>query len=359
MPSTVFFSWQADTPTREGRNFVERALGRAVGRIGGDTTVEEAIRELTVDRDTKGVSGSPPIVETIFRKIDNAALFVPDLTFVGKRADGRLTPNPNVLIEYGWALKSLGHGRIVPVMNTAFGQPSAETMPFNLHHLRYPILYHCPADADEEKRKRTRESLARQLEEALRAVLTSEDLVNSSLDAQPRCHIEFDRCDTGCVHPDMLGDGTIGLSIRVLLVCDTTTPIVHCQGHLNGVYRRKTEQDKWEPTQIDERLSLSWGTIGFTPITLYPGLKQYLDVATINDRSEIWPYVQNLPTRSQTVFASNDYYRLDLVVTGDNRAKCALSLQVKRTSDWDKPEIRVLPVEGSPASPGLNADPAL
>jgi hypothetical protein len=69
------------------------------GRIGEDTTVEEAIRQLTVDRDTKGVPGSPPIVDTIFRKIDGTAIFVPDLTFVGKRADGRPTPNPNVLIE--------------------------------------------------------------------------------------------------------------------------------------------------------------------------------------------------------------------------------------------------------------------
>src|SRR5262249_17909599 len=86
------------------------------------------------------------------------------------------------LIEYGWALKSLGHGRIVPVMNTAFGQPSAETMPFNLHHLRHPILYDCPADADEETRKRDRDKLAGHLEDALRTVVTSEGLVDGSLD---------------------------------------------------------------------------------------------------------------------------------------------------------------------------------
>lgn len=98
MPNTVFFSWQADTPTREGRNFIERALECAVARISADTTVEEAQRELEVDRDTKGVPGSPPIVETIFGKIDGAAVFLPDLTFIGKRPDGRPTPNPNVLI---------------------------------------------------------------------------------------------------------------------------------------------------------------------------------------------------------------------------------------------------------------------
>jgi hypothetical protein len=55
-------------------------------------------------------------------------------------------------------------------------------MPFNLHHLRHPILYHCPVDASDEKRKQTRAMLASQLEDALRAVLTREDLTNSSFD---------------------------------------------------------------------------------------------------------------------------------------------------------------------------------
>jgi hypothetical protein len=175
MANTVFFSWQADRPTREGRNLVERALERAVGTIGDDTTIEEAVREVEVDRDTKGVPGSPPIVETIFRKIDRAAVFVPDLTFVGTRPDGRPTPNPNVLIEYGWALKSLGHGQIVPVMNTAFGEPTSDAMPFDMRHLRNPVQYNCPADASDETRKLVRDALANALESYIRDVLLSHE----------------------------------------------------------------------------------------------------------------------------------------------------------------------------------------
>jgi hypothetical protein len=173
MPTTIFFSWQADTETKVGRNFIERALKRAAVRIGGDANVEEAVRNLSVDRDTQNVPGSPPIVDTIFRKIDGAAVFVPDLTFVGDRVDRRRTPNPNVLIEYGWALKSLGHGRVVPVMNTAFGKPTPEAMPFNLRHLRNPILYQCSVDAGDDSRSHARDELARELERAIRAVLAS------------------------------------------------------------------------------------------------------------------------------------------------------------------------------------------
>jgi hypothetical protein len=185
MPNTVFFSWQADTETKVGRNLIERALERAASRIGDDTNVEEAIRDLSVDRDTKDVPGSPPIVDTIFQKIDRAAVFVPDLTFVGHRLDGRPTPNPNVLIEYGWALKSLGHGCIVPVMNSAFGDPTQDAMPFNLRHLRNPIVYHCPPGADDEMRKEAREGLAREMERALRAVVGSKGTRSLATDPGP------------------------------------------------------------------------------------------------------------------------------------------------------------------------------
>jgi hypothetical protein len=135
--------------------------------------------------DTKGVPGSPPIVETIFRKIDNAAVFVPDLTFVGTRPDGRPTPNPNVLIEYGWALKSLTHARIVPVINTAFGEPTAESMPFDMRHLRNPITYHCSDDLSDAERRQSREKLTKDLEHAVRVVFESDEL-KSSLPQPPR-----------------------------------------------------------------------------------------------------------------------------------------------------------------------------
>jgi hypothetical protein len=106
MTETVFFSWQADTPTRVGRNFINEALEDVCRSIASDTSVDEALRDMTVDSDTQNVAGQPPIVDTIFKKIDLSRLFVGDMTFVGPRIAGRPTPNPNVLIEYGWALKS-------------------------------------------------------------------------------------------------------------------------------------------------------------------------------------------------------------------------------------------------------------
>jgi hypothetical protein len=172
MKSNVFFSWQSDRQGREGRSLIEKALQRAVARISRDISVEEAVRDLEVDRDTKGEPGSPPIFETILAKIDRSAVFVPDLTFVGTRASGQPTPNPNVLIEYGYALKCLTHSQIVGVMNTAHGRP--EDLPFDLRHHRHPITYELPDGASDEERRAARERLAGDLETAVRNVLTSE-----------------------------------------------------------------------------------------------------------------------------------------------------------------------------------------
>jgi hypothetical protein len=116
------------------RNFIEDALEKAIKKLHETLTVEEALRDekLALDKDTKGVPGTPPIVDTIFEKISKCGIFPPDITFVGKTEAGWLIPNPNVLIEYGWALREVGHSRLIPVMNTFYGEPSAETLPFTL-----------------------------------------------------------------------------------------------------------------------------------------------------------------------------------------------------------------------------------
>ncbi len=105
---TVFYSWQSDTPSSVNRTFIEKALREALTRLHSDATLENALRDATVelDKDTKDVAGSPPIAETILRKVEECAVFVADLTFVGQTKEQltdsndkpRQFPNSNVLI---------------------------------------------------------------------------------------------------------------------------------------------------------------------------------------------------------------------------------------------------------------------
>ncbi len=111
-----------------------------------------------MDSDTQGIAGHPPIVDTIFKKINGARVFVADMTLVATRPDGGASPNPNVLIEYRWALKSLTHQQIVCVMNTADGEPSGEALPFDLRHMRWPLCYELAETATSEARAEQKRS---------------------------------------------------------------------------------------------------------------------------------------------------------------------------------------------------------
>jgi hypothetical protein len=59
------------------------------------------------------------------------------VTFVGKGEKGRSIPNPNILIELGYAVAKKGWERIICVMNQQYGGPSK--LPFDLQHRRWPI----------------------------------------------------------------------------------------------------------------------------------------------------------------------------------------------------------------------------
>ena len=182
MYRTIFYSWQNDTPNKTNRNFIEDCLEKAIREIKIDLAVDEPERndsDIKLEKDTKGVSGSPPIADTIFKKIDQCEIFVPDLTFVGVRSDGkRKMPNTNVIVEYGYAVNALGHERIIAVMNTAYGPPrDAEghsLMPFHMQHLRDPITYKLNEDDEPDVRTDVKNRLISILKSALNDALRSQ-----------------------------------------------------------------------------------------------------------------------------------------------------------------------------------------
>lgn len=182
MSNTIFYSWQSDSPSNTNRNFIEDALKKAIEAVNKELTVQTPNREdsLSLDKDTQGLPGTPPIVDSIFEKISRSGAFIADLTIVAKTEKGRHIPNPNVLIEYGWALCVLKHARMIPVMNTAFGSDAAEDLPFDMRHLRKPISYNLPVDADGSLRQKAKQSLTADLTAALRVMADHGHFVESA-----------------------------------------------------------------------------------------------------------------------------------------------------------------------------------
>ncbi len=110
LPLTLFYSWQMDRPTHVCRDFIRKALDEAAAIL--DASGEIA---LTIDSDTQGEPGTPPITDTILKKIRLCDIFLADMTFVAQAGE-KLIPNPNVMGEYGYALHAKGTPRILLVM---------------------------------------------------------------------------------------------------------------------------------------------------------------------------------------------------------------------------------------------------
>jgi hypothetical protein len=165
LKAIVFYSWQSDTAAACNRNLILRALEEAVTEIRGDDSINV---EPVVDRDTRGVAGSPDIGKTILDKIKAADVVVADVTIINPGASSRLTPNPNVLIEVGYALGMHSETRLILVQNLAFGAP--EELPFDLRQKRV-LTYTSAAGAAD--RASDRRALQASLKAAVGAVLSA------------------------------------------------------------------------------------------------------------------------------------------------------------------------------------------
>ena len=172
---TIFYSWQSDTKSAWNKSFIESCLQEAVVKIAQRTGFENGI---IVQRDTTGAAGTPPIPDTIFDRIDRCAVFVGDVSFVGRAlgdtqaeqpepAETQMFPNANVILELGYAVKTIGWERVICVMNTAYGKPDDHIFHFLQH--RFPATYLLKEQAQEDSaRRKLVEKLSEYVEIALR-----------------------------------------------------------------------------------------------------------------------------------------------------------------------------------------------
>lgn len=168
MQRIVFYSWQSDLPSAGNRNLIQESLERAIRAIGRD---RDAGIQAVLDRDTANLSGSPDIANSILAKIAVSDVFVADVSILNAGA-ARPSPNPNVLVELGYAIAELGWENIILVQNGAYGGP--ELLPFDLRGRR-TVVYH---KADVDNRAEVRALLQGRLETALRRALTTDEVGN-------------------------------------------------------------------------------------------------------------------------------------------------------------------------------------
>lgn len=122
----IFYSWQSDLPRESTKKAIRTSLKKSIINleINKDLNIE-------IDEATRNLAGSPNIPLAIFNKIQSADIFLCDLSIINSDSNGRKLPNPNVLIELGYAIGVLGWERIIMVFNTLYGKLSSD-LPFDI-----------------------------------------------------------------------------------------------------------------------------------------------------------------------------------------------------------------------------------
>jgi hypothetical protein len=159
----IFYSWQSDLPNNTNRGLIQTCIEKATQNLSSEYEFEI---EFNLDRDTKGESGTPSIVDTIFNKINKSYIFIADITLINFENTKRKTPNPNVLLELGFASKAIGWNKIICLYNLQYGQ--IEELPFDLK-FRRPLSYLI----DIQNKANGKKLLIKSIEEGIKGILKS------------------------------------------------------------------------------------------------------------------------------------------------------------------------------------------
>ena len=159
---TLFYSWESDLLKNDNLNFIEKSIKTALKNLKNS---KPGGIEIKFDKATRDITGSPDITETIFEKINKCSVFVADVSIINSQnSTSRKTPNPNVLLELGYAARVIGWERIICVYNTDYGE--LNDLPFDLRNRRI-MAY----SINKENKLIVRKKLANEIESAIKEMI--------------------------------------------------------------------------------------------------------------------------------------------------------------------------------------------
>jgi len=157
----IFYSWQSDLDKKSNQYFLKDRLKEVIKGINGNL-----FSPVRLDHDTKNESGSPEIKQTIFNKIDSTDIFISDVSIINQDSGHRKSPNPNVLIELGYAIPKIGWSQIILLYNEHYGHEN--DLPFDIRGRR---LVKYSIKPDDTKSKLKQAEIKEKLSNAIKAIL--------------------------------------------------------------------------------------------------------------------------------------------------------------------------------------------
>ncbi len=156
---TIFYSWQSTLPNNTNRNFIQTSIKKAIKSLNKSFDIKS---RLEYDSDTLNIPGSPDIINSILRKIDNSAVFIADVSLINST-----NPNSNVMFELGYAMKSLGDKKIIMIFNEAYG--NTKDLPFDLGFKRQMVYKFLD---DNQNKSKVRDELTNRIASAVKKIVS-------------------------------------------------------------------------------------------------------------------------------------------------------------------------------------------
>jgi hypothetical protein len=161
MRHRIFYSWQSDLPDNTNRGLLQDAIMGSVEAIHRDLSID------LVDRDSQALAGSAGDPPTLIEKIKASDVFIADVSTVTGDMDKnmRLSPNPDVLLELGYAIGFLGCDKIILICNTINGEDAK--LPCDVQQLKKISYRLC----NDEPKSSIRNRMVSELKEELADIL--------------------------------------------------------------------------------------------------------------------------------------------------------------------------------------------
>lgn len=185
MNYTVFFAYQTDIDEKYGKAFVQSAVESAIEKFKKNGI------NITLDFGFRGTPGTPPLLDEMLKKSSQADMVIVDMSFTSSKiwsdakrfrlfgreirilnnVKDKISPNPNVLLETGFAWAQKGTYRTLMVMNEAFG--NASQLPVDLKGFRWGIRYNLDENNYTQNEK-IKKDLADDFYKAIKTSINSE-----------------------------------------------------------------------------------------------------------------------------------------------------------------------------------------
>ncbi len=160
-PFHVYYVWQSDY--RESRYAIKDAIDDLVKEVNRGW---QPVRPLVIEPETAPGDGAVRIDQRLLDRIQRARLVIADFTPIGEFCDVRC-PNPNVLVEVGYALASKAPAEVILVECERPELDASLSFPFDIDKVRRIRV----GTVDGSTRSETKDVLRTRLGDELEALL--------------------------------------------------------------------------------------------------------------------------------------------------------------------------------------------